>query len=240
MGSNANTTPYQKAERMQAAAIRLAKLQGAELWRTELEYIEFATHYSEPGYSEPEAGLIAFGNWNEVSNWDPETRERSLVTKAPALLAEHLERAGISIEWSDEWRTCCECGGAVRTQPDSYSWLPSYVMTDDGEVCATCLRQDPAAYLETLEGDASKALTIRGIDPSEFGYVRYGAEGEFEAGMHPGQNDDPKEIAKSLEADGVTRYLFEIDSQGQFDTRFSVWVHEDETETVTGDESEEG
>ena len=69
------------------------------------------------------------------------------------------------------------------------------------------------------------------VDPCDHGYKDTGVE--YETGWHPGQTDDPEKIAKELRAKGVSRFLFKIDATGQFDTRWSVYVHEDEFELLS-------
>jgi hypothetical protein len=77
-----------------------------------------------------------------------------------------------------------------------------------------------------LEGNPRRANTIDAIDPAEHGYSLF--QGEFESGFHRGQDADPTRIAAALRKRGIERFLFQIDDKGQFDTRFSVWVHDDE------------
>lgn len=114
--------------------------------RSALECIEFSHAYAEPGYTEPECGLIAFGNWNGVDypvdgppqqyHWRT-TAEDNGVKR----LGDLFERLGVSIEWSDEWSTCGDCGKAVRTSPDSYGWTPAYnekLLNSGGFYCLEC------------------------------------------------------------------------------------------------------
>jgi hypothetical protein len=63
----------------------------------------------------------------------------------------------------------------------------------------------------------------------EMGYVNLNEDGgSFENGWYGGQNDDPTSIGKAFKAAGVTEYVFTIDSVGQFDLRFSVYVKEED------------
>src|SRR5215831_14773837 len=80
-------------------------------------YIEWCSHYGEPGYTDPEKGIL-FANWNDV----------------PKELSDSLEAEGFELEWSDEWIISHETDKAYRSSPDCYSWTPYYVLTDDGEV----------------------------------------------------------------------------------------------------------
>lgn len=159
--------------------------------------------YVEPGYDDPESGMIATANWNDV---DPEP----------------FEELGIEIEWSDEWSDCCNCGKLFRTSPDSYSWTPYYAWIGECEmICGDCIKDDPSDYLEELNGNKRKCETI-GISLEEHGYRLY--QDGYENGFHPGQNDDPQAIAKQLREKGFKNFIFQLDSTGQFDMNFSVWV----------------
>lgn len=97
--------------------------------------------YAEPGYTDPECGLIATGNWNEITSWTD--GERKLISKLPERLGRLFEKMGIETEWSDEWATCSDCGKLVRTEPDGYSWKPSYTLGEGDLLCNECKTDDP-------------------------------------------------------------------------------------------------
>lgn len=179
--------------------------------------------YAEPGYTDPESGIIVLGNWNDdeagFGGQDEDGEDQTL--------SDALEALGAEIEWLDEWDKCADCGKMVRTSPDSYGWQRSYWLHQDGDcICSECVLKDPSEYLESLEGQTDKALTFS-LDLSEHGYRKL--DESYENGLYGGQADEPGKIGAALEAQGITRYIFEIDSVGQFDLRFSVWVHEDES-----------
>ena len=108
------------------------------------EDIQWAAEYAEPGYSDPESGIL-FADWNACSR-----RVQSL-----------LEAAGYALEWDEEWYVC-ECGKAFRVSPNSYSWLPSYVE-------ALTLDVDPADYGYVMldEGFESGFHSGQTDDPSK-------------------------------------------------------------------------
>ena len=181
--------------------------------------------YAEPGYENPEGGVIAVGNWNNITRYDKEQGKYVVEDDTPSRVARLLERIGVDLQWSDEWDTCDECGKLVRTQPDSYGWTKSYVIQNDCEIiCLKCI--DPVEHLEALEGEDNRANTIDHIKPEEHGYKK--VNGTFESGLHSGQTDDPQEIASVLREKGVKRFLFNVDSVGQFDVHFDLYVHESE------------
>jgi hypothetical protein len=176
---------------------------------SEIECLDYANGYAEPGYTDPEK-CVLFADWN------PFDRK----------LTDLLERYGYACEWSDEWSTCEDCGKAVRTSPDSYGWGPSYVILNECSiVCVKCLLDNDSAveeYLKGMENRTSNAINID-IDPARYGYVEL--QHGFESGFHPGQNDDPKAIMRKLRETGETRPLVcKIDDRGQFDIGFSVWA----------------
>lgn len=100
----------------------LAQLERAA--RSEVENMGYAASYAEPGYEQPKRGIL-LANWNRL----------------PSKLTDVLERAGYSIEWSDEW-SVCDCGKAFRTEPDSHSWTPAYTERDGELLCRECAPDD--------------------------------------------------------------------------------------------------
>lgn len=61
---------------------------------------------------------------------------------------------------------------------------------------------------------------------------------DFENGLCGGQADRPELIADALHGQGVERFIFHLDSTGQFDLSFSVWVHESEFDLIDREEFE--
>ena len=213
---------YDRAQRIIDAGIKKTKDRSAAC---HLEEIRLCTAgYAEPGYKDPESGVIAFGNWNKITRYDEATNQFVTLDETLPRVAKLLEKIGVELKWSDEWTECCDCFKAIRTSPDSYGWQRSYWSSDNGDVCHECVKKHPYDYLESLEGNHRSAMTID-IDLAEHSYKLL--ESDFENGFHPGQDADPKVIAKSLRALGVERFLFTLDSAGQFDISFSVWVHEE-------------
>jgi predicted transcriptional regulator len=185
---------------------------------------DFVSHYAEPGYTDP-AGLIFMGDWNG---------------KGGDELVRILEVCGNAIEWCDEWATCCACAKAVRTQADSYCWTRSYVEWSGELTCHECMEDDDnrRAYIEEeLEGDSDHADTLD-WDLAGLGYVRM--DEDFQSGLYGGQSASPRKIADALRERGVERFVFQIDSVGQFDARFSCWLHEDEDMPVLGSGETDG
>jgi len=59
-----------------------------------------------------------------------------------------LERAGYSLEWSDQGHTCGGCNRWIQTCPDSFSYRPDYQLTDGDIYCGDCCRENLTADLE--------------------------------------------------------------------------------------------
>jgi hypothetical protein len=209
-------------------------------WR--IEEMRIAVGYAEPGYGCTDS-IIAFGNWNPLDSKNEEGERisgfdlpDSHINALPKRIGSLLEKAGADIQWSDEWSECSQCCKAIRTQADSYCWTPSYVMGEGELTCEACTLEDPEDYLESLEDNPDTAITLR-VDPTAHGYHRLPES--YEHGWHPGQAADPKLIAEALREQDISRFIFCIDSQGQFDMKFSVYVHEEDLTELAEDAHQE-
>jgi hypothetical protein len=204
-----------------------------------------AQEYAEPGYTQPAEGkCILFGNWNKRDTYNRETQKCEPVPDGDApkrfsAIAEHL---GYILEWSDEWTCCDNCYRAIRTNADSYSWTPYFVMDDNGIQCAECALEDIEALIDTFKDDAHRCIPAdlaRRIDFASEGWEKVNAD-SFESGWHPGQTDNPEDIASELASRAdVVSYLFVQDEQSQFYTRFSVYIlrtEDEDTEDEDGDD----
>lgn len=180
--------------------------------KSELDNLQWSQAYAEPGYTDPDK-CILFADWNCF----------------PRGLDSILEKAGYAIEWSDEWSNCGDCGKAVRTSPDSYSYQPHYVILNECElVCLDCV--DWPAYLESIEDDPH-ACCVAECNPAEHGYTRLSDKHEYENGFHPGQTDDPAKILKALQDTGRSGIVFRLSETSQFYVRFETWQRDtDETD----------
>lgn len=176
-----------------------------------IENLDCANGYAEPGYSDPDRGVL-FADWNIF----------------PRGVDTVLERAGYAIEWQDEWATCADCNKAVRTSPDSYSWQPYYLLVNDCEiVCLDCI--DWPDYLESIQ-DSGTAVPAE-CDPSAHGYDRLSDPDAYASGLHPGQTDDPSAILASLQASGYTGVIFRVSDTRQFDCAFETWIARTDPDT---------
>lgn len=176
-------------------------------FNSEIENLNYCSNYAESEHRSTRENFkgVIFANWNNI----------------PQRVFDLLEQYGYECEWSDEWSTCDDCCKAIRTSPDSYSYIGQYWITEGSIICAKCVIDNSVGdYLESLEDHPTSAVTLD-VDPSEFGYTLQ--ESNFENGFHAGQNDDPEKIHARLKALGYMGIVFKLDSVGQFDQRFSVY-----------------
>lgn len=177
-------------------------------------YAEWCSKYGEPGYQDPDHGII-FCNWNPVPKW----------------VGEYLEEAGYECEWSDEWIIDYEHGGkAYRTNPTSYDWQPSIMFTENGfltpddpleDWITECCIQSPNDRMRALPGWVTAAQL------EEQGFEKF--NGLFETGWHPGQTDDPSTTAREIfKDDSVHDVVFRVVENSQFYIVWEAWKREDE------------
>lgn len=170
---------------------------------------EYCTHYGEPGYQDPEKGII-FANWNDV----------------PKGLADWLEKCGYSLEWSDEWMIDYNNDKAYRTSPDCYSWECQVMLTDDGEYITP--DDSPDTWIAACEITANfqpmvcLPSWISEADILEAGFTLQNSD--LESGFFPGQTDDPVKITADLIKRGAYRVLFQKRENSQFYCRFAVYA----------------
>lgn len=170
---------------------------------------ELYNSYAEPGYSlEDYQSAIIAADWNN----------------APIGLVDALENH-FAIEWLDEWSTCGECGGLVRTSPNGYDWLPSYEIINDCELlCESCTRKNLEDHINRCINQTDKASTIlTSKDLIMHGFVQL--NGTYENGFHPHQTDTPQKALNQFKNELIGNdYIFVIPSTGQFDINFELWV----------------
>lgn len=172
---------------------------------SEAENAGYARDYAEPGYTAGPKGIV-------LANWNVFPRE----------LGDTLERAGYSVEWSDEWSTCDDCNRLVRTSADSYGWRASFKLVYGCEiVCKDCLLGDPEQYVTDCLLNREDTADTFDTDLAALGFTKVN-RASYENGWHPGQDDSPEKVAASLPTD--VDFVFAVPSVGQFDVRFDVWT----------------
>lgn len=182
-------------------------------------YITYYPGISEKGYDDI---TMLCANWNEkklkkIQEW-----------------GERFFKDEVEFGWDDEWTSCCECYKAVRTTPTHYGWTPSYMWISDCEiVCHEHYEDYAESIIDYYKNETNKAVN-RDFFPilEKAGFICYSPDEycqRFETGFHPGQTDDPKKIAEDIEKElpGYD-YIFKIDSVGQFDVNWSVYLRKAE------------
>lgn len=194
-------------------------------WLQEAHSAEWCNEYGERGYSQPEKGVI-LANWNNI----------------PKAFQAYLEERGYELEWSDEWTIDFNHNKAYRTSPDGYSWEPSVIYTEGGDMLTP--DDDPSEIIdEVAMTDWNQPVGclpgwITAADLEAEGYQRHPdpSEPDFEAGLFPGQTDDSAAIAKAIwNGPGrcVERIVFRKTEQSQFYCKFECWVLREEEEEAS-------
>jgi hypothetical protein len=222
--------------------------------------ITVSPEYCEPGYTMDGDGPLLLADWNSRRQWgwawvfrsvgiDHRSKAEMFVAREERVvvgedntaprLSDLFAKLGCTIDWYDEYQLCNDCQKAFRTSGDSYGWTQYGFLSEDGHaVCGDCIKDDPDDYLEELEGNPRKAVTLD-VDLEKQGYVclnwdEKGCVTSYENGLYGGQCDEPGKVAEALDKRKITRYLFNVDSVGQFDLDFSVWIHRDELNLEEG------
>lgn len=116
----------------------------------------------------------------------------------------------------DEYQLCDDCNNNIfRTSADSWGWTPQYYEDPDtGErICPDCVDVD-----DLLQKYNHKPRNLPCfVDREENGLVVL-EDLQYENGLHGGQTDDPKAIAKLMKEQGIDLW-FDV-SPGQFDVTF--------------------
>lgn len=211
------------------AAMRLVKAVTGDEHGDGMTVTDIGVGIAEPGYGDSDTVWV-LGNFNDKSVY--RDGKWTVTDTAPRRLFDALERIGVSAEWLDEWYRCDGCQSIVRSHPDSYSWQPSFAWIGDDIYCVDCATGDYLdETLETYIGDAGRAISASLISSSELeanGWQRYNIP-PAENGWHPGQTDTPDAIVADFERVHGTgsEWLFYIDEQSQFYTRFTLFYRSD-------------
>lgn len=182
-----------------------------------------AYEYAEPGYTVPKDHVAAlFGNWNTGNSGLDLCMALAIGPENEEALLKFLDREFI-LEWNDEWTYCTECGKPVRTEGDSYSWTPSWVVRDNcGFICLHCIDFDDV--LPDYIDNPNKAWN--------FEIVRlYGAgfnplPDSWHGGIREFSVDPRKVYAEIKEKNPENSYIFRITDVEQFGVNFEIWEKE--------------
>lgn len=200
-----------------------------------MEYLEKHNCYPEYYHGITEQGYddkpLLVADWNIYYE---DNGKKHISHKLLSWAEDYFE--DIEFSWNDEWTNCSDCYKAVRTSPTHYGWLPSYMWTSDCSIaCVECYEDQAEDIIETYRNDTNKAIMPEFYPILEQnGFICYSPDEYckcFETGFHPGQNDDPKRVAKDIESELPNYdYIFKINSCGQFDLQWSVFLRKQETD----------
>ena len=166
----------------------------------ELDHYEDTYEYGEPGYTFPygaETPMIVLGSY--WCRCDKSAELHGQDFHHPRVWAQ-LESQGVQLEWHDEWAIDPEYGKAYRTQPDSYTWQPSYVLTEHCDMITA--DDDPETIIEWATDDPGARCIPRTIMPNPeatltaAGFTLH--NDRQESGWHQGMNANPRTIMRDL------------------------------------------
>ena len=194
---------------------------------------DVADEYGEPGYQNTYTAGVLVGDWwcrcGEVVKEDGTPDLHDIAHHHPRLFAA-MEESGWETEWEDEWMVTYEGfpRRAYRTQPDSYSWQSSIMLTEYGEYLTP--EDDIAEWVAEVVDNPHRALTSRVWslrDLAAIGFLPFRDEDDtHESGWHPGQTADPETITREIreELGDECEIVFHIAGVGQFDMTFRALV----------------
>lgn len=137
-------------------------------------------------------------------------------------LTDIAEHYGAELRFYGE--TIADNNGRIHnTIPTHYGWIPTFMITSDGDIWAEDEVNDSSleSYADVLINNDNQADLWK-TDFSRLGFVKYDKQGE--SGFHYGQNDTPQNMRDEIEnAFGECDIIWSIDGSGQFDVMFSAW-----------------
>jgi len=224
------TRRIKRAYKVLEIAARVAKEESRD-WEVLSRVDEMQIHpgYAEPGYN---SQLVVTGNWNSVTRYDKDTKERVKVSNLPERLSAIFEKMGFETEWYDEWHSCDECQRIFRQEPDSYGWKPSFVEYKDSILCMNCFKDSPGDALFHWAKNHSSVEFNFELDPSEHGYVEFlniNLNHKMFRDNVLSQNTVTTEIKNLMKEKGIRYYFW----QEVEDDKKILWMDEDEYEDLT-------
>ena len=187
-------------------------------------------------------------SWNDIEYFNKKCEEYGLIDEEGEILNWDNYVAQMGWEWgfSDEYTTCSQCGGLIRTSPDSYSFRPDYFIWEGEINCGDCVREEPEGYINYMIDSnhrchqfvANSLLSQSTL--YNMGFVKL--DDKFYNGLHQGMNDEPKDVFAQYEDEYWVIFDFQ---NSQFYVEFEVFLKEkqvqityetdEEVEVWTGD-----
>lgn len=136
-----------------------------------------------------------------------------------------LEAQGLSAEWSDEWLVDWDApvSKAYRTQPDSYSWQPVAIVTEDGFILTP--DTDVSEWIAWARNDYTRCIPEDAISTSQLeaqGFREFVCD--LESGWY-GREDSPEDYAAEIRRQHGedAEFLFHLTSVEQFRINFCAF-----------------
>lgn len=195
---------------------------------------DYAGEYGEPGYEVGEGQLVLMGDWwcrdkaCSMATKDDRKNFHAVDECRPELfdLFRHCE-----YEWHDEWIVDHYHDKAYRTQPNSYSWQPSFlwgdgdIITPDDDIevwIDACVNNADMALPNYLDVVSDESLLAAGFRELECGY---------ESGWY-GVEDSPRQILDNIHENmgNDVEVLFKLSKVEQFRVTWCVFVRDNNEE----------
>lgn len=195
--------------------------------------------YGEPGYGNPNTRLIVFGDYwcrcgQHPRAGQPHGYRRDDTIKPDDMhdvMSHHplawqaLEDSGVEFEWHDEWAIDYQNDKCYRTTGDSYSWQPSAIHDDYGELLTP--DDDIEVWIDWAKNEPTRCLLSRVHSPSDLEAVGFEQfNGQYESGWY-GVEDNPTEITKKIQAaidHDDLEIVFMISGNEQFRMTFNAYI----------------
>ena len=169
-----------------------------------------------------------YGDFMLIADWN----KNKLKSLDNWLNGQYYEHAQIQLGYDDEYQYCDNCMGLICTTAQ-YHGDTGRFMYGDGEIfCSNCIKDDPDLILDYYLNNSSMAIPDYLTEHiKNDGFICFSTDESgdycpiYESGLHIGQDDNPKDIEKKiLELKYNYDYLFMINSVGQFDVKWSVFI----------------
>lgn len=199
-------------------AQRLIKVVCGETWGDGTLVMDVGMGYAEPGYHDNVTTWVLGSWWVRGDDGKLEIHRLSAA----------LERAGIEVEWHDEWEKCSHCARIFRTSGDSYMWKQFGIQLEDGDwLCGECAI-DPEFIEDVLQPFIDNPHNrVSFCDASVLeaqGWTRYN-EHAYQSGWHPGMDANPTTVFNEIqERMPEHNVLFFKDEASQFYSEWSVFT----------------
>lgn len=192
-------------------------------YSNESDTLEFAGSYGEPGYSSalsPERLIVLGNHWCKCDRQDMHTIDKHYPHAFQA-----LEDSGVEFEWYDEWTIDYENDKAYRSSPDSYSWQPSFVYSDDGGIITP--DDDIDVWIDWALNNVSNVIPsviYSGSDLEDAGFEKFNAY-PFQNGFHEGMDETPEKAVEKLYAEqgNDVEFVFSFQENSQFYIGFDLY-----------------